>query len=48
MEPNKGEVMKGNTKIHSDFVIHDQEKIGQILARIEKIISASYAKGETK
>ena len=36
--------MKGNIKIQSDFVIHDKEKIGQILARIEKIISASYAR----
>jgi hypothetical protein len=45
---------KGYTvRIHNDFVIQDQAKIDKILERIERIVSASYArasksKGETK
>jgi hypothetical protein len=43
---------KGYTvSIHTDFVIQDQDEIDKILKRIERIVSASYArasKGETK
>ena len=45
---------KGYTvRIHTDFVIQDQDEIDKILKRIERIVSASYSrasksKGETK
>lgn len=36
---------KGYTvRIHTDFVIQDQDEIDKILERIERIVSAAYAR----